>query len=75
MLSEFSRQEIDAQLPSLNHQKPVLIQNKASLANSQNMESALEHLQGLPNPQTSYNEVFTEYSRDCEGPLQTVFWV
>lgn len=69
MLSEFSRQEIDAQLPSVNTQNPILIKNKASLANAQNMDSVLQHLQGIPNPKASYNRVFTDYSRDCDGPL------
>ncbi|MDR4494029.1 MAG: hypothetical protein R3B74_06355 [Nitrospirales bacterium] len=69
MLSEFSRQEIDAQLPSFNAQEPVRIINKASLANSQNIESVLQHLMGTPNPQAPYDKVFTDYSRDCEGSL------
>jgi hypothetical protein len=66
MLSEFSRHEIDGQLPSLYPQEAIHTV-PASHANFQNLESVLQRLAGTPNPQAPHDKVFTDYSRDCEG--------
>jgi len=66
MLSEYSRQEIDGQLPSGDHQGNI-DSLRASQANYQNLESVLQRLAGKPHPQAPYDQVFTNYARDCEA--------
>jgi hypothetical protein len=66
MLSEFSRQEIDAQLPGPND-KPGEITLQAALTNFQNLGIVLHRLGGNSKVSQPPNEPFTQYSRDCLG--------
>ena len=66
MLSEFSRNEINGQLPYLPSQVDSS-SIQASRANFQNLESVLQRLAGISDPQAPHDEVFTDYARDCEG--------
>jgi len=67
MLSEFSRDEIDGQLPSLNFQENIH-SRQTPPGNPQNLGSVLQRLMGIPNPQVPHDEVFANYARDCVDP-------
>ena len=58
MWSEFSRYEIDDQLPSLPAQENIHPGQTPS-ANTENLESVLHGLMETPNPQAPHDEVFT----------------
>ncbi|MDH5701074.1 MAG: hypothetical protein OEZ41_14060, partial [Nitrospirota bacterium] len=66
MLSEFSRQEIDAQLPGSDKGSGETTL-QAARTNFHNLEAVLLRLAGQTNPPAPRNETFTQYSRDCLG--------
>ena len=67
MLSEFSRNEMDDQLPSLTPQTKKEL-GQAAFANLQSLDAIIQRLAGSPTPQAPHSEVFSNYARDCGGP-------